>query len=124
MFYAILIIIILTIFIYFKMSTLIIAGFVLGIILAYFRAKRKNSIFELYDRKTPSDNYNKNYSTEEVAELKKIFDVKYLPSDFKKKNGYKRSVEMCAEYDVYRQCYCGCVFAALDQGIDLNEYKY
>ena len=45
MFYAILIIIILTIFIYFKMSTLIIAGFVLGIILAYFRAKRKNSIF-------------------------------------------------------------------------------
>ena len=72
MFYAILIIIILTIFIYFKMSTLIIAGFVLGIILAYFRAKRKNSIFELYDRKTSSDNYNKNYSTEEVAELKKI----------------------------------------------------
>ena len=72
MFYAILIIIILTIFIYFKMSTLIIAGFVLGIILAYFRAKRKISIFELYDRNVPSDIYNKNYSTEEVAELKKI----------------------------------------------------
>ena len=56
-------------------------------------------------------------------EIQEIFDVKYLPSDFKKNNGYKRSVDMCAEYDVYRQCYCGCVFAAMDQGIDLNEYK-
>ena len=56
-------------------------------------------------------------------EIQEIFDVKYLPSDFKKNNGYKRSVDMCTEYDIYRQCYCGCVFAALDQGIDLNEYK-
>lgn len=56
-------------------------------------------------------------------EIQEIFDVKYLPSDFKKNQGYQRSVEMCREYDVYRQCYCGCVFAALDQGIDLNGYK-
>ena len=56
-------------------------------------------------------------------EIQEIFDVKYLPSDFKKNNGYKRSVDMCAEYDVYRQCYCGCIFAAMDQGIDLNQYK-
>lgn len=44
-------------------------------------------------------------------EMQNIYDVKYLPSDFKKGNGYKRSIEMCNEYDVYRQCYCGCVFA-------------
>ena len=50
-------------------------------------------------------------------EIQEIFDVKYLPSDFKKNNGYSRSVEMCKEYDVYRQCYCGCIFAALEQGI-------
>ena len=56
-------------------------------------------------------------------EIQEIFDVKYLPSDFKKNNGYNRSIEMCKEYDVYRQCYCGCIFAAMDQGIDLNEYK-
>ena len=56
-------------------------------------------------------------------EIQEIFDVKYLPSDFKKNNGYSRSIEMCKEYDVYRQCYCGCIFAAMDQGIDLNEYK-
>ena len=28
---------------------------------------------------------------------------------------------MCKEYDVYRQCYCGCIFAAKAQGIDLKE---
>lgn len=72
MIYAIIIVIIIAILLYFETTTLIIAGFVLGIILAYFRAKRKISIFELYDRKVPSDIYNKNYSTEEVAKLKKI----------------------------------------------------
>lgn len=37
--------------------------------------------------------------------------LKFLPSDFKKKNGYKRSVELSAEYGMYRQDYCGCVFS-------------
>ena len=37
--------------------------------------------------------------------------VLWLPSDFKKKNGYKRSVELSAEYDLYRQDYCGCGFS-------------
>ncbi len=37
--------------------------------------------------------------------------VAFLPSDFKKKNGYKRSVELSKEYDLYRQNYCGCVFS-------------
>lgn len=53
-------------------------------------------------------------------EIQELFNVKYLPSDFKKNNGYKRSIEMCNEYDVYRQCYCGCIFAALDQGVDIT----
>ena len=39
------------------------------------------------------------------------YGVKYLPSDFKKKNGYKRSIELSREYDLYRQNYCGCVFS-------------
>lgn len=54
-------------------------------------------------------------------EVQKIYDVDFLPSDFKKKGGYYRSVEMCDEYDIYRQCYCGCIFAAKDQGVDLKE---
>ena len=40
-----------------------------------------------------------------------LYGVKCLPSDFKKKNGYKRSIELSAEYDLYRQDYCGCIFS-------------
>lgn len=35
----------------------------------------------------------------------------WLPSDFKKKNGFKRSLEISAEYDLYRQDYCGCIYS-------------
>ena len=56
-------------------------------------------------------------------EVQKVYATQYLPSDFKKNQGYKRSVEMCEEYDIYRQCYCGCVFAAQAQGIDLIQIK-
>lgn len=41
------------------------------------------------------------------------YGVAYLPSDFKKKNGYKRSVELSSQYELYRQNYCGCVFSKL-----------
>lgn len=44
-------------------------------------------------------------------ELAAIYEVEHLPSDFKKKNGYKRSVELSGEYGLYRQDYCGCVFS-------------
>ena len=37
--------------------------------------------------------------------------IAFLPSDFKKRNGYKRSLELSAEYHLYRQNYCGCVFS-------------
>ena len=39
------------------------------------------------------------------------YGVEYLLSDFKKKNGYKRSIELSEEYGLYRQNYCGCVFS-------------
>lgn len=42
--------------------------------------------------------------------------VTFLPSDFKKKNGYKRSIELSKEYDLYRQNYCGCVFSRNEVG--------
>lgn len=45
-------------------------------------------------------------------ELGSRYDVSYLPSDFKKKNGYKRSIELSKEYQLYRQDYCGCVYSA------------
>ena len=43
------------------------------------------------------------------------YNVKYLVSDFKKKNGYKRSVELSREYNIYRQDYCGCVFSKIER---------
>lgn len=56
-------------------------------------------------------------------DIQELYDTQYLPSDFKKNNGYRRSVEMCHEYDIYWQCYCGCVFAAKAQGIDLSQIR-
>lgn len=48
----------------------------------------------------------------EIGEkLEKEFGVRHLPSDFKKKNGYRRSIELSKEYHLYRQDYCGCIFS-------------
>ena len=44
-------------------------------------------------------------------DLEEEYGVKYLYSDFKKKNGYKRSIELSHEYNLYRQDYCGCVYS-------------
>ena len=43
--------------------------------------------------------------------LAKDYGISYLYSDFKKREGYKRSVELSKEYGMYRQDYCGCVFS-------------
>lgn len=43
--------------------------------------------------------------------LAKKYRVKWLPSDFKKREGYKRSIELSREYELYRQNYCGCEFS-------------
>ena len=50
-------------------------------------------------------------------ELSKIYNVAYLPNDFKKNDGYKRSIELSAEYNLYRQDYCGCVFSKRERGL-------
>lgn len=43
------------------------------------------------------------------------YGVKYLVSDFKKKNGYKRSIELSREFGLYRQDYCGCEFSLAER---------
>lgn len=47
-------------------------------------------------------------------ELGEKYGVKYLTSDFKKKNGYKRSIELSEQYGLYRQNYCGCEYSKRD----------
>ncbi len=48
----------------------------------------------------------------EIGEqLSKEYKVNYLYADFKKKNGYKRSIELSNDYKLYRQDYCGCIYS-------------
>ena len=49
------------------------------------------------------------------GELAEQFGVAYLFSDFKKKNGYKRSCELSLQYGLYRQDYCGCRFSQMER---------
>ena len=49
------------------------------------------------------------------------YGVSYLQSDFKKKNGYKRSIELSKEYGLYRQDYCGCEFSFRDRQREKKE---
>ena len=44
-------------------------------------------------------------------ELAAVYEVPHLPSDFKKRGGYQRSIEQSREYELYRQNFCGCVYS-------------
>ena len=58
---------------------------------------------------SPYKNANK---LNEIGEsLEKEYNIKYLYADFKKKNGYKRSIELSNKYNLYRQDYCGCIYS-------------
>ena len=48
-------------------------------------------------------------------ELSEEFGISYLFSDFKKRNGYKRSCELSQEYNLYRQDYCGCIYSKINK---------
>ena len=47
----------------------------------------------------------------EIGEKYADENTRHLPSDFKKKNGFKESVRLSEKYNLYRQNYCGCVFS-------------
>lgn len=55
--------------------------------------------------------------------LAEEYGIGWLPSDFKKKDGYKRSVELSREYGLYRQDYCGCVFSKREREAALVEQR-
>jgi len=54
---------------------------------------------------------NAEWLNEIGRELGEKYGIKYLVSDFKKGNGYKRSIELSKKYDLYRQNYCGCKYS-------------
>lgn len=55
-------------------------------------------------------------------EISEKYGVSYLPSDFKKREGYKRSIELSKKYGLYRQNFCGCVYSKIQA--DKNESNF
>ncbi len=60
---------------------------------------------------TVSPYKNSNLINEIGKKKEEKYDVKWLYSDFKKENGYKHSIELSKEYNLYRQHYCGCIYS-------------
>ena len=73
-------------------------------------AKKKH-----YDYFTTTLSVSPYKNSEKLNKIGKIlsekYDIKYLYSDFKKKEGYKRSNELAKQYNLYRQHYCGCKYS-------------
>ena len=61
-----------------------------------------------------SPHKNANWINEIGHELDKEYESNFLYCDFKKKNGYKRSIELSKKYNLYRQDYCGCIYSKRD----------
>lgn len=77
-------------------------------------AKEKN--FDYFTTTLSLSPYkNSTWINEIGKELNDIYKVNYLYSDFKKKNGYKRSIELSKDYNLYRQDYCGCIYSKRDR---------
>lgn len=58
-----------------------------------------------------SPHKNAEWLNEIGKEMEEQYEVTHLPADFKKRNGYKRSIELSSMYQLYRQDYCGCIFS-------------
>ena len=54
---------------------------------------------------------NAEWINEFGKEMEDIYNIKWLYSDFKKKNGYKESIQLSNKYNLYRQNYCGCIYS-------------
>lgn len=58
---------------------------------------------------------NAEWLNEIGEQLQQQYDMKYLYADFKKKNGYKRSIELSEQYHLYRQDFCGCKYSKTEE---------
>ena len=67
---------------------------------------------------TLSPHKDVNFINQVGFEIAEISGVKWLPTDFKKKEGYKRSIELSREYCLYRQDYCGCPFSKKNRELE------
>lgn len=58
---------------------------------------------------------NSNWINQIGKDLEKVYNSTFIYSDFKKNNGYKRSIELSNEYNLYRQNYCGCIYSKIER---------
>ena len=58
-----------------------------------------------------SPHKNSTWINEIGLELEEKYGINFLISDFKKNNGYQRSLELSRKYNLYRQQYCGCIYS-------------
>ena len=72
---------------------------------------KKNNFDFFCTTLTVSPYKNSNVLNEIGKDLQDKYNIKYLFSDFKKKEGYKRSIELSRIYNLYRQNYCGCIYS-------------
>lgn len=76
----------------------------------------KENNFDFFATTLTLSPYKKTDWLNEIGEyLSSKYQTAYLYSDFKKKNGYKRSIELSKEYNLYRQDYCGCIYSKLER---------
>ena len=73
---------------------------------------------------TVSPHKNSQVINEVGRDIEDQYGYAYLPTDFKKNNGFLTSTKMTEAYHLYRQPYCGCIFGARDQGLDLEKIRH
>ena len=66
---------------------------------------------------------NSKWLNEIGEELNKNYQSTYLYADFKKKNGYKRSIELSKKYNLYRQDYCGCIYSKKERELLATKHE-
>lgn len=82
----------------------------------------KENNFDFFATTLTLSPYKKTDWLNEIGEnLSNKYQTSYLYSDFKKKNGYKLSIELSKEYNLYRQDYCGCIYSKLEREEEKNK---
>ena len=76
----------------------------------------RNNNFDYFTTTLSISPYKNSKWLNEIGEELAIkYNINYLYADFKKKNGYKRSVELSNIYHLYRQDYCGCIYSKVER---------
>lgn len=87
--------------------------------LAYTAKKGRENNFDYFGTTLTVSPYKLSNVINEIGySLEKEYNIKFLPSDFKKNEGYKKSIELSKKYNLYRQNYCGCIYSRKDE---INE---